>query len=192
MMVPEFEERKVKVIGLSCNTRTNHEKWIAATAELLDCTVTFPVIADRDARVAKLFGLVRHGATYGPRALLPASLAVVGDPNQNIALHLQYPDGTGRNFDEIVRAIDTLQLNATNPTIACGVNWMVGEDVFITNDVSQAKAKELFPRGFVEIRPWFRLAPPPDDPNAVDAKASAAAAFGDGTNDAKNARKGLG
>lgn len=74
----------------------------------------------------------------------------------------QYPDTTGRNFDEIIRAVDALQLRHANPTVACGVNWMVGEDVFITNDVPKAKAKELFPRGFVEIRPWFRLAPPPE------------------------------
>ncbi|KAH8065353.1 peroxiredoxin [Aureococcus anophagefferens] len=74
----------------------------------------------------------------------------------------QYPDTTGRNFDEIIRAVDALQLRHANPTVACGVNWMVGEDVFITNDVPKAKAKQLFPRGFVEIRPWFRLAPPPE------------------------------
>ena len=78
----------------------------------------------------------------------------------------------------MIRTIDTLQLNYNNPTIACGVNWMVGEDVFITNDVSNATAKELFPNGFVEIRPWFRLAPPPVDPNSAEAaKAQAAEAF---------------
>ncbi|KAH8057399.1 peroxiredoxin [Aureococcus anophagefferens] len=149
-MLPEFDERKVRVYGHSCNTQTNHEKWIQATEELLDCTVTFPLIADHEARVARLFGLVRHGCRVPVPGLLPASLVA------------QYPDTTGRNFDEIIRAVDALQLRHANPTVACGVNWMVGEDVFITNDVPKAKAKELFPRGFVEIRPWFRLAPPPE------------------------------
>ena len=161
-MLPEFEERKVKVFGLSCNTQTNHEKWIQATEELLDCEVTFPLIADREAKVAKLFGMVRHGCRYPVRGLLPASLVVIANPNQNIEYLTQYPDATGRNFDEIVRVVDTLQLHYANPTVACGVNWMVGEDVFITNDVPKDKAKALFPRGFVEIRPWFRLAPPPE------------------------------
>lgn len=86
-MLPEFDERKVRVYGHSCNTQTNHEKWIQATEELLDCTVTFPLIADHEARVARLFGLVRHGCRVPVRGLLPASLVVVADPNQNIQYH---------------------------------------------------------------------------------------------------------
>ena len=116
-------------------------------------------VLPQDARERKRKRSSAGGGRWGG---VPASLVVIANPNQNIEYLTQYPDATGRNFDEIVRVVDTLQLHYANPTVACGVNWMVGEDVFITNDVPKDKAKALFPRGFVEIRPWFRLAPPPE------------------------------
>ena len=168
----DIEGLLLSFAGLGCNTRTMHDKWVLATEELLDVTIPFPVVADVDAKISGQLGLIRHGARRDARNLLPASLAVVGDPSGKVAHVLQYPEAAGRNFHELLRALDALQLTFIHPHVACGVNWMGGEDVFVTNDVMPSRAKELFPRGFVEIRPWFRLAPPPNL-DIVDAAAEA-------------------
>ena len=174
-MLGEFVERGFKVIAMSCNSRTSHEKWIKETEALLDCSVDFPLVADANAAISRDFGLVRHGESPAVRALVDASLVVIAGPDRLIRAHWQYPSSTGRNFHEILRTIDTIQLAHDNPSLACGVNWMQGEDVFIANKVSPADAKTTFPKGFVEIRPWFRLTPAPDPSAGPDQPGDASA-----------------
>jgi len=125
------------------------------------------------AEIAKSFGLVYHGAAVPIRNLLPATLVVIADPSRTMRFIQQYPATTGRNFEEIVRMVDALQLTTDTP-LATGVNWMVGEDVFIDSSVGADDAKALFPKGFVEIKPWFRITAPPDPPQPASSSALAA------------------
>ena len=161
-MGKEFEERRVKILGLAVNTKTTIEKWVTATEELNDIRISFPVVADSDAVIAATLGLIRHSSQPDPRALVHGTTCLIINPNNRIEVIQHYPESCGRNFHEVLRAVDALNMAYLHPHVSCGGNWASGEDVFITNDVEPMRAKSLFPRGFVEIRPWFRLAPPPN------------------------------
>jgi thioredoxin-dependent peroxiredoxin len=153
----EFDKRGAKVIAISVDTREHHEGWIPDINETQDTTVNFPIIADPDRTVADLYGMIppNAGDTVTVR-----SVFVIG-PDKKVKLTITYPQSTGRNFDEILRVIDSLQLTA-NYQVATPVNWKQGEDVVIIPAVSDEAAKEKFPKGWNAPRPYLRLTPQPD------------------------------
>lgn len=154
---PEFDKRKVKVIGLSVDPLTDHKAWIGDIAETQGTAVNFPLLADADRKVSGLYDMIHPKAND---TLTVRSVFVI-DPNKKVRLILTYPASAGRNFDEILRAIDSLQLTDSYK-VATPVNWRDGQDVIIVPAVSSADAKKLFPKGFKEIKPYLRVTPQPN------------------------------
>jgi len=164
---PEFEKRNVKVIGLSVDPLESHAGWAKDIEETQGTAVNFPVIADADRKVSDLYDMIHPNAndTFTVR-----SVFVIG-PDKKVKLTITYPASTGRNFDEILRVIDSLQLTAKY-SVATPVNWKSGEDCIIVPAVSDEQAKEKFPAGWKTIKPYLRLTPQPDK---VETKGSTAA-----------------
>jgi thioredoxin-dependent peroxiredoxin len=162
---PEFDRRGVKIIGLSVDPLENHEKWAQDIAETQGTAPNYPIIADTDFSVSKLYGMLPPDVEGDPTERTPAQNAtlrnvfVIG-PDKKIKLVLVYPMTTGRNFDEILRVIDSLQLTATNQ-VATPAQWQPGEDVIISGSVSDEEAKERYPEGWDSPRPWMRIVPSP-------------------------------
>ena len=154
---PEFDKRNVKVIGLSVDPLTNHEKWLEDIEETQGTALNFPLIGDTDKTVADLYDMIHPAASDTTTV---RSVFVIG-PDKKVKLTLTYPASTGRNFDEILRVIDSLQLTAYHK-VATPANWKDGEDVIIVPAVSDDDAKELFPKGFETIRPYLRVTPQPN------------------------------
>ncbi len=153
---PEFDKRNVKIIGLSVDPTDSHHKWAEDIAETQGTPLNFPVIADKDKKVADLYDMIHPNAsdTFTVR-----SVFVVG-PDKKVKLILTYPASTGRNFDEILRVIDSLQLTAKH-SVATPVNWKNGEDVIIVPSITNEQAKEKFPEGWNEIKPYLRVVKQP-------------------------------
>jgi alkyl hydroperoxide reductase subunit AhpC len=159
---PEFAKRNVKVIGLSVDPVDKHGRWLDDIAEVGGTALNFPLIADADRKVSTLYDLIH------PNALATATVRSVFiiDPQKKVRLTITYPAATGRNFQEILRVIDSLQLN-DNYKVATPVNWKPGEDVIITAAVSDEEAAQKFP-GYKTIKPYLRTTPQPDkQPAAV-------------------------
>ncbi len=154
---PEFEKRNVKVIGLSVDPLSDHEKWSADIEETQGARLNFPLIADADRNVSTLYDMIHPNAdnTFTVR-----SVFVIG-PDKKVKLTLTYPASTGRNFDELLRVIDSLQLTA-NHSVATPANWKDGEDVIIVPSVSDADAKAKFPKGWKAHKPYLRVTPQPN------------------------------
>ena len=162
---PEFAKRNVKVIGLSVDPVSNHASWAKDIAETQGTAVNYPMIGDPELKVAKLYdmlpedaGTTSEGRTAANNATV-RTVFVVG-PDKKIKLMLVYPMSTGRNFDEILRVIDSMQLTAKH-SVATPVNWKNGEDVIIVPAVSDEQAKEKFPGGWKTIKPYLRVVPQP-------------------------------
>lgn len=153
---PEFDKRGVKVIGLSVDPLGDHEKWADDIRETQGSTVNFPMIADPEKKVANLYGMIHPNASD---TVTVRSVFVIG-PDKKIKLTLTYPASTGRNFDEILRVIDSLQLTAKH-AVATPVNWKAGEDVIIAGSVTDEEAKKKFPDGWKAPRPYLRIVPQP-------------------------------
>jgi len=153
---PEFEKRGVKVIGLSVDPVDDHERWADDIEATQGARPRFPIIADADRKVASLYGMLHPKAdsTHTVRSVF------IIDPNKKIRATITYPASTGRNFDEIVRVIDSLQLTDKHK-VATPVNWQVGQDVIIVPSVSNDDARKLFPAGWDEQRPYLRLVKQP-------------------------------
>jgi len=153
---PEFEKRNVKVIGLSVDPNDSHKKWSQDIKDTTGFAPNFPLIADPDKKVANLYGMIHPNAsdTFTVR-----SVFVIG-PDKKLKLTLTYPASTGRNFDEILRVIDSLQLTAKHK-VATPSDWKQGEDVIIVPAVSDADAKALFPNGWKTVKPYLRVVPQP-------------------------------
>jgi len=147
----EFGKRNVKSIGLSTDTVEEHNKWILDVNDTQSTTLTFPIIADPDLKVAKLYEMI-HAAESETAAV--RSVFII-DPNKKIRLTMTYPMNVGRNFDEILRVIDALQLG-DEKKIATPANWRSGDDVIIPPSIDNDAAKDLFPQGWNEIRPYLR------------------------------------
>ena len=162
---PEFDKRGVKIIGLSVDPVENHEKWAEDIAETQGTAPNCPMIADTDFKVAKLYGMLPAEVEGEATERTPAQNAtlrnvfVIG-PDKKIKLVLVYPMTTGRNFDEILRVIDSLQLTASNQ-VATPAQWQPGEDVIISGSVSDEEAKERYPDGWESPRPYIRIVPAP-------------------------------
>ena len=153
---PEFNKRNVKVIGLSVDGLSNHEKWSNDIKETQGYKPNFPIIADEDRKVSDLYGMIHPKAND---TLTVRSVFVIG-PDKKIKLTLTYPASAGRNFDEILRVIDSLQLTA-NYKVATPANWKRGEDVIISGTVSDEDAKKLFPQGWKTVKPYLRTVKQP-------------------------------
>jgi len=162
---PEFDRRGVKIIGLSVDPVENHPKWAEDIAETQGEAPNYPIIGDSDFNVAKLYGMLAADVEGDPTARTAAdnqtvrNVFVIG-PDKKIKLILVYPMTTGRNFDEVLRVIDSLQLTAKHK-VATPVNWKQGEDVIIAGSVSDDEARETYPEGWKSPRPWLRIVPQP-------------------------------
>jgi thioredoxin-dependent peroxiredoxin len=161
----EFDRRGVKIIGLSVDAVGDHKKWAQDIEETQGTAPNYPMIADTDFAVAKLYGMLPADTAGDAKSRTPAdnqtvrNVFVVG-PDKKIKLILVYPMSTGRNFDEVLRVIDSLQLTAKHK-VATPVNWKPGEDVIIGGAVSNDEARELFPDGWKEVKPYIRVVPQP-------------------------------
>jgi len=153
---PEFEKRNCKIIGLSVDPLEDHIRWLDDIAETQGNAPNYPLIADPDRSVAELYDMIHPNAdeTFTVR-----SVFVIG-PDKTVKLTLTYPPSTGRNFDEILRALDSLQLTA-NHAVATPVNWKHGEDVIIGTGLSDDEARERFPEGWTAPRPYLRIVKQP-------------------------------
>lgn len=153
---PEFDKRNVKAIGLSIDPLDSHRKWAADIGETQGTALNFPIIADPDRKVAKLYGMIhpKHDEVYTVRTVF------VVDPAKKIRLTITYPQTAGRNFDEILRVIDSLQLT-DGFSVSTPVNWRPGEDVIIVPSVTDEVAKTKFPKGWRALKPYLRLTPDP-------------------------------
>lgn len=156
----EFDKRNTKIIGLSIDPLTDHEKWLKDVEDVGGSQVRYPVIADTDLHVAKLYNMFpadESGSAEGRTALTNAtvrSVFVIG-PDKNIKLMMTYPMTTGRNFNEILRVIDSMQLTAKHK-VATPVNWQQGEDVIIVPGVSNEEAEKIYPDGWETVKPYLR------------------------------------
>lgn len=163
---PEFDKRNTKIMGLSIDPVSDHHNWVKDIEDTQGHTVNYPLIGDKDLAVAKLYDMIHPNASGGAQARTAADNAtvrtvyVVG-PDKKIKLMLTYPMSTGRNFDEVLRALDSIQLTAKHQ-LATPVNWKQGEDVIIVPAVSDEEAKKKFPDGWKAPRPYLRIVPQPD------------------------------
>ncbi len=152
----EFEKRRVKAIGLSVDKLEDHHGWSRDIEETQGAALNFPLIADADRKVSDLYDMIHPNASD---TLTVRSVFVI-DPKKKVRLTLTYPASTGRNFDEILRVIDSLQLTDGHK-VATPVNWRKGDDVIIVPAVNNEDAKKLFPDGWKELKPYLRLVPDP-------------------------------
>jgi len=153
---PEFDKRNVKVIGLSVDPVSSHNEWAKDIEETQGTALNFPLIGDEDRKVSDLYDLIHPNAND---TLTVRTVFVIG-PDDKVKLTLTYPASTGRNFDELIRVIDSLQLTAQHK-VATPANWKDGENVIIGGPVSDDEAKELFPEGWEAPKPYLRIVPQP-------------------------------
>ncbi len=152
-----FANRNVKVVALSVDGLDSHKGWVGDINETQNTTVNFPIIADEDRKVSELYDMIHPNADT---SLTVRSVFVIG-PDKKVKLILTYPASTGRNFDELLRVIDSLQLTAYHK-VATPANWQQGEDCVISPSVTNAEIPDLFPKGHTEIKPYLRMTPQPN------------------------------
>jgi len=156
-IIPEFKKRNVKVLAISVDPIDSHKGWIKDINETQNCTVSYPIIADPEKKVAQLYDMIHPNALDN---MTVRSVFIIG-PDKKVKLMLTYPASTGRNFDELLRVVDSLQLTAQYK-VATPANWKHGEDCIITPAVSDADAKNLFPKGWKAVKPYLRVTPQPN------------------------------
>jgi alkyl hydroperoxide reductase subunit AhpC len=154
---PEFDKRGVKVIALSVDPVDSHKKWIADIEDTQSTKMNFPIIGDVDSKVSNLYGMIHPEAA----ATITVRSVYIIDPNKKVRATIQYPPSTGRDFNEILRVIDSLQLT-DNHKVATPANWKQGDDVVIVPSLSDDDAKARFPKGWRALRPYLRLTPQPN------------------------------
>lgn len=153
---PEFDRRGVRVVGLSIDNLDNHNGWAADIADATGSALNFPLVSDPDRKIASAYDMIHPNANDTQTV---RSLFVIG-PDKKVKLKIEYPASTGRNFDEILRVIDSLQLTAKHQ-VATPVNWKHGEDVIIVPAVTDEAAREKYPGGWKTVKPYLRLVPQP-------------------------------
>jgi len=153
----EFEKRNTKVIALSVDSAEDHRSWIKDINETQGTEVEFPIVADKDRKVSELYDFIHPNAsaTATVRSLL------IIDPEKKVRLIITYPASTGRNFDEILRVLDSLQL-VDSEKVATPVNWKYGDDVIVPPAISTEEARKIFPKGVTEVKPYLRYTPQPN------------------------------
>lgn len=154
---PEFAKRNTKVIGLSVDGLKEHQSWAGDIKETQGHALNFPLLADPDRKVSNLYDMIHPNAND---TLTVRSVFIVG-PDKKIKLIITYPASTGRNFDEILRVLDSLQLTA-NHKVATPVNWKHGQDVIVVPSLSDEEATKLFPKGYKRVKPYLRITPQPN------------------------------
>ena len=159
---PEFDKRNTKIIGLSADPVDDHRRWTTDIEETQNCKIDYPMIGDSSLEVAKLYDMIHPNASGGSRTAVDnatvRSVFIIG-PDKKIKLILTYPMSTGRNFDEVLRVLDSMQMTAKHK-VATPVNWKHGDDVIITPAVSNEEAEKAFP-GFKTIKPYLRTTKQP-------------------------------
>ena len=153
----EFAKRNAKVVALSVDGVESHKGWIKDINETQNTTVNFPIIADEDRKVADLYDMIHPNAD---NTMTVRSVFLIG-PDKKVKLMITYPASTGRNFDELLRVLDSLQLTAYHK-VATPANWQNGEDVVISPAISTEDAKGIFPKGVDEVKPYLRMTPQPN------------------------------
>lgn len=153
----EFDKRNVKVMALSVDGLASHKEWIKDINETQNTKVNFPIIADEDRKVSTLYDMIHPNADD---KMTVRSVFII-DPDKKVKLTLTYPASTGRNFDELLRVIDSLQLTAYHKVATPG-NWKQGDDCVIVPSVTNEEIADIFPKGFTEVKPYLRLTPQPD------------------------------
>ncbi|WMI67194.1 peroxiredoxin [Mangrovimonas sp. YM274] len=153
----EFDKRNVKVVALSVDGLESHKGWINDINETQNTTVNFPIIADEDRKVSELYDMIHPNAS---EKFTVRSVFVI-DPDKKVKLIITYPASTGRNFDELLRVIDSLQLTAYHK-LATPANWKAGDDCVISPSVPTEEIAELFPKGYTEVKPYLRITPHPN------------------------------
>ncbi|WP_424494733.1 peroxiredoxin [Salinimicrobium sp. GXAS 041] len=175
----EFEKRNTKVMALSVDGVESHKGWIEDINETQNTTVNFPIIADEDKKIANLYDMIHPNAD---NTLTVRSVYVIA-PDKTIKLMITYPASTGRNFDELLRVIDSLQLTAYRK-VATPANWKHGEDVVISPAVTNEEAKDLFSKGFQEVKPYLRMTPQPEGNEGKESNANSEKGTSSGGNEA--------
>jgi thioredoxin-dependent peroxiredoxin len=162
---PEFDRRNVKIIALSVDVTSDHEAWLRDIEETQGAAPNYPIIGDPDFSISKVYGMLPSSTSGDPKTRTPAdnqtvrNVFVIG-PDKKVKLILVYPMTTGRNFDEVLRVIDSLQLTAKHK-VSTPVNWQQGDDVIIAGSVSDQEAKQTYPDGWESPRPYIRIVPQP-------------------------------
>ena len=162
----EFDKRNVKLIGISVDSVEDHQRWKQDIQDVMGAAVNYPMIGDPELKIAKLYGMLPANVEGTAKGRTPVDNATVRNvyvigPDKKIKLMITYPMSTGRNFDEILRVIDSLQLTAKH-SVATPVNWNKGEEVIIMASVSDEDAKKRFPQGWKAPKPYMRLVTPPE------------------------------
>jgi thioredoxin-dependent peroxiredoxin len=162
---PEFDRRNTKIIGLSVDPVDSHSKWASDIQETQGYAPNYPMIGDSDLKISKLYGMLPASAGASSQGRTPAdnqtvrNVFIIG-PDKKVKLIIAYPMTTGRNFDEVLRVLDSLQLTAKHK-VATPVNWKQGDDVIIAGSVSDEEAKKTYPQGWKAPRPYIRIVPQP-------------------------------
>eukprot|EP01087_Luapelamoeba_hula_P010565 TRINITY_DN279_c0_g1_i1.p2 TRINITY_DN279_c0_g1~~TRINITY_DN279_c0_g1_i1.p2 ORF type:complete len:225 (+),score=44.82 TRINITY_DN279_c0_g1_i1:49-723(+) len=159
-LVPDLAKRNTKAAAISVDTVEDHHGWVKDIEETQSCTVNYPIIADPDRRIAELYGMLAPNSPMTMAGKLTVRSVFIIDPANKIRLILTYPAATGRNFNEIIRVLDGLQLTDEHKVATPG-NWQQGEDVVILPTISNEDAKGLFPEGWKELKPYLRLVSQP-------------------------------
>lgn len=154
---PEFDKRNVKVIALSVDDVDSHNGWVGDIEETQGVKLNYPILADPDHKVSDLYDMIHPNSN----AMLTVRTVFIIDPNKKLRLTLTYPPSTGRNFDEILRVIDSLQLT-DNYSVATPGNWTDGDDCVVVPSISTEEAKQKFPKGVTEVKPYLRMTPQPN------------------------------
>jgi alkyl hydroperoxide reductase subunit AhpC len=154
---PEFDKRNVKVIALSVDDTDSHKGWVGDIEETQSTTLNYPILADADKKVSDLYDMIHPNAN----AKVTVRTVFIIDPQKKLRLSLTYPPSTGRNFDEILRVIDSLQLT-DNYGVATPADWKDGDDVVVVPSIPTEEAKQKFPKGVTEVKPYLRLTPQPN------------------------------
>ena len=160
---PEFDKRNTRIIGLSNDSVSDHKKWLGDIKETQGHAINYPLIGGEDLAVAKLYDMIHPNASPGPRTANDnatiRSVFIIG-PDKKVKAMLTYPMSAGRNFDEVLRLLDALQINAKH-SVATPVNWKPGQDVIIPTSVSDEDAKKKYPQGFKTLKPYLRVVSSP-------------------------------
>ncbi|MBD1852395.1 peroxiredoxin [Leptolyngbya sp. GB1-A1] len=154
---PEFDKRNVKVIALSVDDADSHRSWVGDIEETQNARMNYPILADSDRKVSDLYGMIHPNAN---NTLTVRSVFII-DPQKKLRLTLTYPASTGRNFDEILRVIDSLQLT-DNYSVATPADWKDGGDCVVVPSIPTEEAKQKFPKGVTEVKPYLRMTPQPN------------------------------
>lgn len=157
----EFRARNCEILGVSIDSVESHEAWIKDINETQETEVTFPIAADEDGTIARLYGMCSPADLRNGKPRINNRTLYIIDPNRKVALQMTYPSDVGRNFYEIIRCLDALQLTFYH-SVGTPANWKVGEDLFILPEVGDEEAEKMFPKGFTTIKPYLRLTPAPD------------------------------